>query len=286
MRFTKNELHPVIFERMKEFASSAYMTNGMTPEQYKVYNKHSGVWFKEYWRGLSLWVAGIPLGIGATALAKQYMTKGAAALVFFACLAIWCAVGAMGYAKTQGEATLGELEALRPGLKLSETEGLYLDCFIAVQKCELLDAEQRRAWCDALREAMNRSIQLQELEEELRQLSGGKGSHEVQEEIHRLEGLVASTEDSVAKQTYQESLEIVRARSTKAESALVQIERTEAHLELTRQTFIRTREMIRSLQVNQQQVTRVDLDPLRANLDRVQTDAKLIVDAIEELNQS
>jgi hypothetical protein len=285
MRFTKDELHPVIFERMKDFAQSAYAAQGQTPEQQKIYFKHSGIWFKEYWKGLTIWLAGLPAMIALTSAAKESASKPVAAMTFITLLAIWVVAGVIGYSKSQGQASIEELEILRPGLKLSEIEGLYLDCFLAVQRCELLDIEQKKSWCAALKDAMERSLELERLEGELREMSGGKDAHEIDAEINRLQGLIDATEDAIAKQTYRESLEMVRSRSTKADGALVQIERTEAHLELTRQTFIRTKEMVKSLQISQRQPTPVDLDPLRANLERVQSDAKLIVNAIEELNQ-
>ena len=65
-----------------------------------------------------------------------------------------------------------------------------------------------------------------------------------------------------------------------------QSERIEAQLELTRQTFLQTHESLSGLTIGAQQSIHISLDPLRANLSRVQSESESILKAIEELNQS
>ena len=91
--------------------------------------------------------------------------------------------------------------------------------------------------------------------------------------------------DQVAKEAYDQSLEMAQDRMSKWDSFAVQAERTEAHMELTKQTFLKTRDTLKGLSLTQQEAVRVDLEPLRANLSRVQTDAHEIQRAIEELRQ-
>jgi hypothetical protein len=285
VRYTPEELHPAIFEKIRVLTSDMAMGMKSSETYAGVYGKHLSVWMSEYGKYLVAWLAGIPVIVASHSL-SQPLGKGPSGFILISLFASWIALGVYLLMKNQKLATLTEIELLRPSLSLTEPESLYLDCFISVQKSNLLDATQKKSWSDALREALDRSIQLSKIHTDLTDLAGGKYAREFHAEEERLQNLIETSQDEVARRAYQESLELLLQRESRATGVVAQIERTEAHIELTRQTFLRTRETLIGLQVNQKQNVQIDLEPLRANLNRVHHDAKLIVDAIEELHQS
>ena len=105
------------------------------------------------------------------------------------------------------------------------------------------------------------------------------------DEIKRIETLLNQSADPIAKDAYGESLRLATDRLSKWDSIAVQAERTEAHLELTKQTFLKTRDTLKGMSLQNQQAVQIDLEPLRANLSRVETEAHEIQRAIEELRQ-
>ena len=115
--------------------------------------------------------------------------------------------------------------------------------------------------------------------------SGSKNHSENLTEITRIESLTERTSDPIAKEAYSESLRLAKDRLSKWDSMATQAERTEAHLELTKQTFLKTRDTLKGMSLQNQQAVQIDLEPLRANLSRVETEAHEIQRAIEELRQ-
>ena len=248
-------------------------------------SKHSSVWFAEYWRGTMIWLLGLIPVIGGAALAADLGGKAIRVFTFLILLGLWMAAGYVGYQKNKKMITWQELEALRPGLNLSEHQSLYLDCLRYVEESRVLDADQKKSWRDALYNALDQALVLNKLSEEMKSSSGGKNHTESLAEIARLQSLSSQSIDEVAKEAYGQSLEMAQDRMSKWDSFAVQAERTEAHMELTKQTFLKTRDTLKGLSLTQQEAVRVDLEPLRANLSRVQTDAHEIQRAIEELRQ-
>lgn len=284
-RFTPNDIHPSIFEAVHALTSS-YMNDQLKDEKrVAAATKHSGVWFAEYWKGCLLWFACLaPIVLGAAGTPDAW---GKFAKVAFLVVSIcaWLALGVYGYEKNKKLLTWEELDTLRPGLLLTEHQSLYIDCLQAVEESKVLDATQKKNWRDALYNALDQAIVLENLAEEMKQSAGGKNHATEISEVNRLEALVAKSSDPLARQAYEESLQMAKERMGKWDSVASQAERTEAHIELTRQTFMKTRDTLRGMRLQQQQTVHVDLEPLRANLNRVQTEAYEIQRALEELTQ-
>lgn len=283
-RFTPKDIHPSVFEAVYEMTAS-YMSGTADALTTAAGSKHSSVWFAEYWRGTMIWLLGLIPVIGGAALAADLGGKAIDVFTFLILLGLWMAAGYVGYQKNKKMITWQELEALRPGLNLSEHQSLYLDCLRYVEESRVLDADQKKSWRDALYNALDQALVLNKLSEEMKSSSGGKNHTESLAEIARLQSLSSQSTDEVAKEAYGQSLEMAQDRMTKWDSFAVQAERTEAHMELTKQTFLKTRDTLKGLSLTQQEAVRVDLEPLRANLSRVQTDAHEIQRAIEELRQ-
>ncbi len=283
-RFTPKDIHPSIFEAVHDLTTT-YMSGEADKRTTAAGTKHSSVWFAEYWKGTMLWLLGFIPVIGGTALSADIGGKAFRVITFLVLLCLWMLAGHLGYQKNKKLLTWGELEALRPGLELSEHQSLYLDCLRYVEESRVLDAEQKRSWRDALFNALDQALVLNKLSEDMKSSSGGKNHGESLAEIARLQDLSSQSTDQVAKEAYDQSLEMAQDRMSKWDSFAVQAERTEAHMELTKQTFLKTRDTLKGLSLTQQEAVRVDLEPLRANLSRVQTDAHEIQRAIEELRQ-
>ena len=283
-RFTPKDIHPSIFAAVHDLTTT-YMSGAADQRATAAGTKHSSVWFAEYWKGTMIWLLGLIPVIGGAAMAADLGGKTIRVLTFLILLSAWLAAGYVGYQKNKKLITWGELEALRPGLDLSEHQSLYLDCLRYVEESRVLDADQKKSWRDALFNALDQALVLDKLSADMKTSSGVENHSESLAEIDRLKSLSSQSTDQVAKEAYDQSLEMAQDRMSKWDSFAVQAERTEAHMELTKQTFLKTRDTLKGLSLTQQEAVRVDLEPLRANLSRVQTDAHEIQRAIEELRQ-
>ena len=247
--------------------------------------KHSSVWFAEYWKGMVAMGIGLAGVIAATAFASEYLGKPGKVLVFVTLMSIWAIIGMKAYERNKSLLTWQELEALRPALALNEPQILYIECLKNIEETKVLDASQKQSWRTVLYNALDQALNLTKLTSEMQTSSGSKNHSENLGEIDRIKGLIAQTTDPIAKEAYNESLQLATDRLSKWDSIAVQAERTEAHLELTKQTFLKTRDTLRGMNLQNQQTVQIDLEPLRANLSRVETEAHEIQRAIEELRQ-
>lgn len=284
-RLNDKDVHPSILAAVVELTSS-YSSGAVTdPRQAKAASKHSQVWFAEYWKEFTIWLACVIPAIAIGVSFPAGSPKGLKVLMIFGMIGLWLFGGYQALKKNRTIVTWEEIDAIRSGLDLSEHQDLYLDCLKSVEESKILDDNQRKTWREALYHALDQAISLSNLTEEMKSSAGGKNHAEGLEEIARIEALEAKATDEVARGAYTESLQLARERLSKWDSIASQAERTEAHLELTRQTFLKTRDTLRSMSMSQQQSVHVDLEPLRANLSRVQADAYEIQRALEELKQ-
>lgn len=247
--------------------------------------KHSTIWFAEYWKGMVAMGIGLAGVIATTAFSAEHLGKPGKVLVFVTLMSIWAIIGMKAYERNASLLTWQELEALRPALALNEPQTLYLECLKNIEETKVLDASQKKSWRTVLYNALDQALNLTNLTSEMQTSSGSKNHSENLAEINRIKGLIAQTTDPIAKEAYHESLQLATDRLSKWDSIAVQAERTEAHLELTKQTFLKTRDTLRSMNLQNQQSVQIDLEPLRANLSRVETEAHEIQRAIEELRQ-
>lgn len=267
--------------------TGAYMNGTLTdPKAVKAATNHSSVWFSEYWKGIFAVVLGIMASVAATAFVAQFhLGKGVTVLTFFVLLALSLYGGMKAYEKNKKLLTWEELDALRPALNLTEHQSLYVECLQYVEESRVLDAEQKQSWRTVLYNALDQAIVLTKLSDEMHHSSGSKNQSDNLSEISRLEAQRDRASDSVAKEAYGESLRLAKDRLSKWDSIASQAERAEAHLELTKQTFLKTRDTLKGMSLENQKAILIDLEPLRTNLSRVEMDAHEIQRAIEELRQ-
>ena len=284
-RYTPKDIHPSIFESVHTL-TSGYMNGYITDKtSVNAATKHSGVWFAEYWKGVVACIAGFLSVIAGTAFAADYLGKPGKVLVFLTLMSVWAALTVLAYQKNKKMMTWQELDSLRPGLDLSEQQSLYLECLQYVEESRVLDETQKKSWRNVLYNALDQALVLTNLSVEMQTASGSKNHSENMAEIHRIESLSNDSTDPMAKNAYDDSLRMAKERLAKWDSIAVQTERTEAHLELTKQTFLKTRDTLKGLSLQNQQTVQIDLEPLRAYLSRVETEAHEIQRAIEEIRQ-
>lgn len=287
--YSKLDIHPSIFEAIDSINTQSMNGQVVSDGTFvKAYNAYNSAWFKVHWRGFSLWVAGLAPTIATIPILRNVLEvpKPASAAIFFVALAAWIGSGVWGWERTKRDITVDELSAILPALELSESQKLYLTSVVSVLNSKILDDTQKQSWLQALYQALDNALSLEKIHVDMRASIGGVSHQELLSEIAGLEAKVASAQDEMAKATYLESLELAKGRLNRSNGMAAQSERIEAQLELTRQTFLQTQESLSGLSIGSQQSAHVSLDPLRANLSRVQNESQSILRAIEELNQS
>ena len=285
-RYTPKDIHPSIFEAVLT-VTGAYMNGTLTDKrEIAAASKHSSVWFSEYWKGIFVVVLGLLGSVAITAFVAQvHVGKGVTVLVFLTMVALSLFGGMKAYEKNKQLLTWQELEALRPALDLSQEQSLYVECLQYIEESKVLDESQKKSWRTVLFNALDQAIILTKLSEDMLRSSGSKNQSENLAEIDRIESQMNRSSDPVAKEAFRESLRLAKERLSKWDSIAVQAERTEAHLELTKQTFLKTRDTLKGMSLENQNAIQVDLEPLRSNLSRVESEAHDSQRAIEELRQ-
>jgi len=288
-QYSREHIHPSIFDAIDGLNSAALVGDGSTVStNMKAYNAYNSAWFSAHWKGFTAWMIGIVPTIGTLPYLRGVleMSKPAAAGIFFVALALWIGAGVYGWERTKKDITIKELESIIPALELSESQKLYLGSVVAVLGSKVLDADQKRSWLKALYQALDNAMGLEKIHKDMRQAIGGSTHAELLTEVESIGRRVENAQDEQAKLTYAESLRLAEGRLSRSEGLAAQSERVEAQLELTRQTFLQTHESLSGLTIGAQQSIHISLDPLRANLSRVQSESESILKAIEELNQS
>lgn len=251
----------------------------------RAYANWSNIWFKEHWLGTFIWILSILPAIFVPVAFVRELGKGPFALSLVVAISAWLAIGIAGYVRTQSQATWEEIEAIRPLLGISESQQLYLDCVKAVLDSRVLEESQKGSWLASLNASLDQAIELDKVYAGMKDSLGGLSVTELDKERERLQSRMNAASDPVSKEIFRQSLEMAEDRMNRSDGIAGQIERAEAHLELTRQTFIKTRETLQGLEIGTKQSTRIDLEPLRANLANVQSEAHAIRAAIDELAQ-
>lgn len=288
-QYSREHIHPSIFEAIDRLNSAAMSgQNPAASSNTPAYNAYSSAWFQAHWKGFTLWAVGIIPTIATIPFFREVLQvpKPASAVIFFAGLAGWIASGIYGWERTKKDITTKELESIVNLLELTESQKQYLGSVIAVLSSKILNADQKKSWLKALYQALDNAVGLEKIHSDMRQAIGGSSHSELLSEVESLRTRMESAQDEQAKLTYAESLRLAEGRLTRSNGMAAQSERIEAQLELTRQTFLQTHESLSGLTVGAQHSIHVSLDPLRANLARVQGESESILRAIEELNQA
>ena len=284
-RLTTADIHPSIFVAMRTVSSTTKVSETGAVYVSQAYSNWSTIWSKQYWREMLAWFVSLIPVIAIPIASKRVLGSPWSGVLLIVLMALWFAVAVVGYKSTQTRVTWDEIEAIRPILDISQNQSLYLDCVKAVLESRHLEESQRQSWLASLNASLDQAIELEKLYADMRETIGGSTAMELAKERERIEERMLQTNDATSREIYRQSLELADDRLRSSNAIASQVERAEAHLELTRLTFTRTKETLHELEIGTKQSTRIDLEPLRANLARVQDDAHAIRAAIDELAQ-
>lgn len=288
MRFTKKELHPTVFDAVNDWQSSVMMGMSSGGDGYaglmKTYNKHQKAWWKEYGKGFILgllaYIAAIAMPLLLINATGNRSWAGLLGVVFVALVAhgIWA------YYRNKGQITTDELKALLPDLKLSPLAQQYTEAFLDLFTNKAMDATYRHEVLAQLNTLMDEA---QRLEEQKQNLAAQLGDSHLRDQllsnIERLERMVETTHDEIAKETYASSLQIARKRMERFQGGAPVMERIEAQLELIGQTMSSFREVLGRLR-STPQLEANDLGALRQRVNDIQSQGANLESAYEELN--
>lgn len=282
-RLTTADLHPSVFDLVHQAAYSGGMAaDGMGSP---AYSNFGSVWLKEYWKGFLAWLIGFFCVISLIILTKDHFSKGTNVIFLLGGMGLWMGLGVALYNRNRQMATWEEIEALRPLMKASDCQDAYLDCVKCVLESRVLEDSQKQSWLASLNASLDQALQLEDLDREMRKLLGGDSATGILAERNVLAAKVVAAQDPVSREAFKQSLEMVDDRIRRSSGLAAQAERAEAHLELTKQTFLKTREVLTGLTIGSRHATQFDLEPLRANLARAQDESVAIRSAIDEIAQ-
>ncbi len=287
MRFTHQELHPSIFEALNEWQSQLGVLMTTAGEdrasQIAAHNRHQKAWWKEYGNAVMAWGIGyFSVGSGLFVIADNLNNGGFAALglgVFIGAIIHGC----VGYSKNRGQVTLDELEALLPSLNLSPLQRVYAEIFVALQGSVALEAGHRREILDQLNQLLDDGLRLAK---QRKLLADQFGSQEMRDgletEVRALELRVSSTQDSLAREAFEKSLVMARARLARYGDSAPLVERADGQLELINQTMASLREILISF-AQAPKAEELDIAALRDRVGQIQSQSQAIESAFDEI---
>ncbi len=245
--------------------------------------KHQTEWFKEYGRGFALWGAlwiigtfgmawvGKQLGLGPTLMFVGIAGAGIHA---------WFATQ-----KNRRTASVKELEALLPILKLDDMGRLYAETLVQVFQSKLPE-EARSEAISELNRLMSEHEHLKAGRERLESAISSSQVGEISQDIERLERKVAETQDAEAKRGFEDSLSIARQRMETAQRFQPYLERTDAQVELVKQALLNLKSDLGRLSLSPTVLEVSPIDGLRRSTLSIRSQADEIEKAILELNSS
>ena len=186
-----------------------------------------------------------------------------------------------GWQHHKRQLTTDELKTLLPALKLTISQRAYAEAILALTKLKLPKDMENDLW-----EQMNRL-----LDEEARLITarqdaaaGGSSSEDAAREITELEAKIASTTDSVTRETLEQTLRICQARLHSGASIDVVVQRIDAQQELIAQTMRGIRDSLRRLQSsNTVKQGDLDIDSLRTTVAAAGQHADSLESAVREV---
>lgn len=245
--------------------------------------KHQAEWFKEYGRGFTLWGALWILGIfGMAWLGKQLGLGPTLMFVGIAGAGIhaWFATK-----KNRRTASVKELEALLPVLKLDEMGRLYAETLLQVFQSKLPE-EARAEAISELNRLMSEHEHLKSGREKIEGAISSTQIEEIRKDIERLERKVAETHDAEAKRGFEESLSIAQHRMETAQRFFPYLQRIDAQVELVKQALLNLKSDLGRLSLSPSVLEISPLDGLRRSTLSIRSQADEIEKAILELNSS
>ena len=278
-------MHGSILRAIRDVGSGKCTAESGSIYLTQAYQNWSAIWTKQHWAGLLGYSLALIPTVAIPLLLRPELGKPGAGFALLGTLSVWVTAMVLAYRRSLQSVTWEEVRAIRPALTLSQNQSLYLDCVDSVLSCRLLEESQKASWLASLSASLDQAIELEKLYAGMRESIGGATVRELEADCATIEQKLDKAQDAASREIYRQVLDLAQARLRGCDALSSQLERAEAHLELTRLTFIRTREMLVGLAMGAKRSTQIDLEPLRANLADVQQDANSIRAAIDELAQ-
>lgn len=291
MRFTKKDLHPSVFEAVNTW-QSRIMYNlgqgnqiGQGSSLMDIYNKHQKVWWKEYGKGFSIWAAAYLSAFAGSFVVINATNNKAFALLFVAVIIAATAHSIYGYYKNKEKITAGELEALLPGLDLTEIQREYCVCFLHLVRSKSVGDDHRREILSQLNQLLD---EYERLKEQRLLLSERAGAFEQLEklkgEIAQMTSRMAGTTDEDAKETFAKSIEIAEGRMERLMKSAPMVERVDAQIALVNQTMGAFTEVLARLKQSDRDGA-PELSTLRSRIADVASHSSALESAMDELTE-
>ncbi|MCC7102825.1 MAG: hypothetical protein IT206_07085 [Fimbriimonadaceae bacterium] len=287
MRFTKSDLHPVIFEAVNTWHDAmiaSMTTTGWTKgTQKKVYDDHQVAWWKHYGVKLLWGMAG-----WSTAIAAPIMVAAATHEKLIALGSVVMTLGATGhgiyaYMENRKQITIDELKVLHPALEMEPLHHSYCDAFIDLYSNPSLEEGHRKEILGQLNTLIDEDLRLRAQKKNLSEnLATEDYRVKVDAEIARLTERVAASRDEVARKTLETSLEIAQKRRDRLGASEPMIERLDAQMELVAQTMDSMREVLIKMR-NAPRFEESDVDTLRSRVAQVQQQGQALESAYDEI---
>lgn len=284
MRFKREVVHPAIFAASDQIMQRMWTTGGFqgNPDQAKAFADHQSVWYKEYGRGLFLFVF---LAL-ASYIAAAFVHKIAGkpfdfGLIAALLTAFWIGTGIAGYRRNLRALSARELKALAPAMDLTPIQRVYAEALVALAELKYPESQ--------FQEIVGQLNRLLDEEGRLLQLKNrGAGAPATQEEIRaegaRISERLAATEDAITAEALRRSLEICENRLKAAHELSFVDERVDAQLEMVSQAIRGIRDSLLRLQTMPSASTpSIDMDALRQTVDHAHRHSVALEQAVEEV---
>lgn len=291
MRFTKKDLHPSVFEAVNTWQSRIMYNLGQTgqtgqgPSMMDTYNKHQKVWWKEYGKGFSIWAAVYLSGFAGSFVLINATKNKAFAWLFVAVIIAATAHGIYGYYKNKEKITAEELEALLPGLDLTEIQREYCTCFLHLVRSKSVGDDHRREILSQLNQLLDEYERLKEQRVLLSERAGAfEQLEKLKGEIAQMTSRMNATGDPDARDTFAKSIEIAEGRMDRLTKSAPMVERVDAQIALVNQTMGAFTEVLARLKQSDRDGA-PELSTLRARIAEVASHSSALESAFDELTE-
>jgi len=181
---------------------------------------------------------------------------------------------------------LEALEAIAPRLDLTPDARNYLQAVFSLFRTPAIDQETRSELLGQLLRLMDERTKLADAIDPLRKAASTSARNEaIHADVARLELAVSTTSDTIARETYETSLELARARLAKLNSATPVKERIEAQIELIDQTLAGFSDTLARINDPGDASTTGDLGALRARVAQIQSQSQNLESATNEIRE-
>lgn len=283
MRLTDKDLHPSILQEISRTVWSTAMGADGDKAAMQAYMKHQAAWWKAYGWSFSLWsLFWFLIWIGSISLSRQLDKPWGPAIVL-GTTALVAVAAYVGYKRNQRVATVEELKAVASSLDLSPTQRSYIESIILLAGAKALDAEYANELRQELYKLVDEDIRLRTQRDILAGSIHDSPIQAAMADRERIQERLAATQDDSARETYVRSLQAVDERLRRWEDLKPNLERTEAHLEMTYQIVESVREALVRVHQAPSGSQPIELGSLRARLEAIQLHTDTIDRSLTEV---